>query len=230
MPFDCPEAPLYGPIAQLQTTILLAETTLIRFHGNAYSANSFNPNANKKWKIPEHGARFNPFPDKNSINVPTIYSGNHFAAAALESVFHNVPHVPSPRFLRSGLASWRYSELKLKRDLTLVELTNPNIRQLDVLGRSTSLVEAELIHSLPSDYPQTRAWARYLYLMIPALDGLAWRPRLGGNGLAYVFFGGRTASADLQVLSGAEPVDNGPGFDKIRAVASAASIQIINFT
>jgi hypothetical protein len=100
MHFDCPKAPLYGPIARLQTFVLAAGATLIRFHRNNYLANSFNPNIGKNWSIPEDGARFNPFPGGNSANVPTVYVGDHFAAAALESVFQNVPHVPSPQ-------SWR---------------------------------------------------------------------------------------------------------------------------
>jgi RES domain len=103
MPSDCPKAPLYGPIPQLQTLVLGVGQTLVRFHGNAFPANSFNPNIGKDWAIPEHGARFNPFPNDHSANVPTVYAGDDFAGAALESVFHNVPHIPSPRFL---LRTW----------------------------------------------------------------------------------------------------------------------------
>ena len=230
MPSDCPIAPLYGPIAEVRTFVLPSGTTLTRFHGLKFPANSFNPNIGKDWTIPDHGARFNPFPDIHSTNVPTVYAGDDFAAAALESVFHNVPHIPSPPYPRKDLEAWRYTELEVKRNLTLLELTNPNLRQLDVPGRETSLLESELIHSQPADYPNTRTWGRYLFLMIPALAGLAFRPRLGGEGNAYVFFEGRCTSADFQILGGAAavPIDSGPGFVKIHDVATAASIRIVN--
>jgi hypothetical protein len=120
MSFDCPEAPLYGPIAPLQTYVLPIGAKLIRFHGNVHPANSFNPNIGKNWAIAEDGARFNPFPDNHSANVPTLYAGDNFAAAALESVFHNVPHAPSPRFLRKLLDAWRYTKLEVRRNLTLL--------------------------------------------------------------------------------------------------------------
>jgi hypothetical protein len=118
--------------------------------------------------------------------------------------------------------------LEAKQDLRLLELTNPNLRQLDVPGRPISLLEAEVIHSQPSEYSNTRTWARYLFLMMPTLNGLAWRPRLGGQGTAYVLFGGRTASANLYIRSAAESIDSGVGFVKISNVAAAASIQIVN--
>ena len=227
MSSDCPEAPLYGPVAHLRTFVLPAGTTLVRFHGSAHPANSFNPNIGKKPAVPKDGAGFNPFPDENDVNVPTVYAGDNFSAAALESVFHDVPHTPSPRFLQKHLDSWQYTRLEARRDLVLFELTNPHLRQLDVPGRSVSLLEAELIHSEPTQYPNTRTWARYLFHMLPTLQGLAWRPRLGGQGTAYVFFGGRSTSADLHILSAAEPINSGPGLLKITAAAKAADIQFV---
>jgi len=206
----------------------LAGQALVRFHGAAFPANSFNPNSGKDWRKPVDGARFNPFPDSASINVPTIYAADSFAAAALESVFHNVAHVPSPYYLRSQLAAWRYSELKLKRNLTIFELINPNLRQLTVPGRSNSLQEAELIHTQNDQYPNTRTWAHFLFHKYANLAGLGWRPRLGGQGTSYIFFEGRCSSSDFAVLSGPAPIDSGLGFHKIHSVAISASIRFVN--
>jgi hypothetical protein len=228
MPFDCPKAPFVGSPLALKTTVLPAGKTLVRFHGSAYPANSFNPNTGADWLKPLDGARFNPFPDLTSTNVPTIYAADSFTAAALESVFHAVEHVPSPRYLRSQLATWRYSELELKRDLEVFELTNPNLRQLVVRGRPMSLVEAELIHSQNDQYPNTRTWARLLYLQVTTLHGLGWRPRLGGEGTSYVLFGSRCHSTDLGILSGPTSIESGHGFDRILEVAVRASIRIVN--
>jgi hypothetical protein len=129
MPSDCPKAPIGGPHPTLQTITLPAGTPLVRFQLSAstYPANSFNPNTGKDWTKPRDGARFNPFPDAISkANVPSIYVADTFAAAALESVFHGVPHEPSPAFARSQLAAWCFSEFRLNRKLTVFSLTNPS--------------------------------------------------------------------------------------------------------
>jgi hypothetical protein len=212
----------------VQTTDLLAGQTLVRFHSPAHPANSFNPSFGKDWSKPNDGGRFSPLPDSASTNVPTLYAADTFAAAALESVFHNVDHVPTPYYPRSHLAAWRYSEIELKRDLTIFELINPNLRQLTVPGRSNSLQEAELIHSQNDQYPNTRTWAHLLFHKYANLAGLGWRPRLGGQGNSYVFFEGRCSSADFAVLSGSKPIDSGLGFHRIHDVAISASIRIVN--
>jgi hypothetical protein len=215
-------------VPAVQTFHLPAGSAMVRFHSTAYPANSFNPNTGKDWTMPEHGARFNPFPDAISTNVPSLYAADNFAAAALESVFHAVPHAPSPEFPRMQLAVWFYSELEVQRELLLFELINPNLRQLSVPGRASSLTESELIHSEADQYPNTRTWARLFYTQISGLNGLAWRPRLGGQGKAYVLFGAdRCQSSDLAIRSGPLPVDREPGLTKIRAVAKDASIEIV---
>jgi len=61
-------------------------------------------------------------------------------------------------------------------------MVNSQLRQVPVAGRSDSLSEAEIIHSDPQQYPITRRWAQFFYNGIPTLQGLAWRPRLGGEG------------------------------------------------
>ena len=120
-----------------------------------------------------------------------------------------------------------YSELTVNNDLLVVELTNPQLRQLAVARRRASLNEAELIHTPPSQYSHTRTWARFLHASLPALQGLCWRPRLGGTGLAYMLFGDRCAPRALTVTSGPIDIDSGSGFVKAFAIAQSANIKII---
>ncbi len=191
--------------------------------------NSFNPSLGKDWTIAEHGARFNPFPDTSpDAYVPTLYCADTFHAAALESVFHAVEHKPSPEFLRSQLTNWHYAELETTSALTVLRLTNPELRQLQVPGREESLEESEIVHTLGDEYPNTRTWAHYLYSSVPSLQGLAWRPRLGGRGLSFVLFGTRCATGTLQITDGPIRIHTGMGFDKIDEVRTAASIRFIN--
>lgn len=228
MSSSCPIAPSFGSSLVIQTTELPSGKVLFRFHKNIYKADSFNLNTGKRIDLPEAGARFNPFPGAPATNIPTLYAADTLTAAALESVFHDVEHVPSPTFLRSRLAEWSYSRLRTTRKLLLVKLVNPQLRQLNLPGRASSITESELIHTTPSEYPHTRTWSQSLHAAIPRLDGLAWRPRLGGTGLSYVFFGDRCKPGDLQTNSPAIAVATGLGFSKIHTVATRASISIVN--
>lgn len=45
-----------------------------------------------------------------------------------------------------------------------------------------------------------RSWAKLLYDHIPGLEGLAWRPRVAGQGEAYVFLGDRCGRETPQSL------------------------------
>jgi RES domain len=205
---------------------------LTRFRGVAvppatpYQPNSFNPNIGKNWTIATDGARFNPFPDLAGVNVPTIYAATTYEAAALESVFHQVPHIETPEIMRSQVETWEYFELRTLRDLRVVRLTNPQLRQLKVSGRTESLREDELIHSPASQYPATRTWAKFLHDRIPGLDGLAWRPRLAGQGEAYVFFGDRCGSSDFEIIGTPTPLAGPTEYGKIKAVADNANVTI----
>jgi hypothetical protein len=229
MSSSCPVAPAGPASLKVHTMELASGRVLFRFHKKAAShpANSFNPNTGKRIEVPEDGARFNPFPRTPFTNVPTLYAADTLQGAALESVFHGVEHVPSPTYLKSRFAEWSYSRLRTKRKLVLLKLVNPRLRPLLVPGRSSSVTEDELIHTPPSEYPHTRTWAQYLHDSLPAIDGLAWRPRLGGTGTAYVFFGDRCAG-ELAIDSPAIPIASGPGLQKISAIARGAGIVLID--
>ena len=182
----------------------------------------------ENWEIAGDGARFNPFPVPSGGNAPTLYAADGYAAAALESVFHDVPHEANPEFARSRVLLWQYVKLRTKRELRIVMLTNPQLRQLHVSRRKESLREDELIHTPNSQYPRTSAWAKLLYDHIPALDGLAWRSRLGGQGAAYMFIGDRCNSTDFEIVGVPTDLDSAVEYAKITAVATASSIRIID--
>jgi RES domain len=229
MSSSCPIAPpTPGSALVLQTTDLPSGTVLFRFHGNIYPANSFNPNTDRRIDKPDDGARFNPFPGAPSPNVPTLYAADALSAAALESIFHDVAHVPSPQFPKSKLREWSYSKLKTARGLVLFELINPRLRQLVVPGRTASITEDELVHTPASEYPNTRTWAQFLHTHASGLDGLLWRPRLGGTGNSLVLFGDRLKTGDLQIVSPAVSAVTGPGFAKVHRIATLASISIVD--
>ena len=228
----CPSAPLAPTGALPQSVLIQSGTLLTRFRGiavppaTAHPPNSFNPNVGKNWTVATDGARFSPFPDEAGANVPTIYAATTYGAAALESVFHQVPHIQTPEIMRSQVETWEYFALRTLRDLRVVRLTNPQLRQLKVTGRTESLREDELIHSPASQYPATRTWAKLLHDHVPGLDGLAWRPRLAGEGEAYVLFGDRCGADDFTVAATPTRLTSSAEYVKIKTVADAANITI----
>jgi hypothetical protein len=177
--------------------------------------------------IAEGGARFSPFPDSSGNNVPTFYAGTTEKAAALESVFHDLPHLPHPVYARRKLADFRMTHFVVARDLLVVDLTEPELRQVKVPGRAESLHEIEIIHSSPAAYPQTRAWAQHFHRSLTSAYGLAWRPRLGGEGTSYVFFGDRLSPADFTSVGAAMAIDSGAGRAIIERIAASTYIQLI---
>jgi hypothetical protein len=229
MPSKCPPAPpATSKKLDLQSFQLPIGTELHRFHGAKFTVDTFNPNTGLQIQIPEKGARFNPFPGAPAANVGTLYAADNPEAAALESVFHNVDHTPTPQFPRIQLKEWLYGRLEVTRDLTLFRLTNPELRHLVVAGRDRSLEEGELIHTYAEEYPNTRSWARYLHDLKPDLDGLTWRPRLAGAGSAFVFFGDRCGSGAIKAKSPSTSAHNGTGLSIVESAATRASIILVD--
>jgi hypothetical protein len=223
----CPAAPTVRSDLDVALAELKTGSELIRFHSPDYTGNAFNPNTRRKMEDAAAGARFSPFPDPRGVNVPTTYAGSTRLASALESVFHDVPHTPNPPYPASKLPYFVLSRLRVRRPLKILELVNPQLRQVAIPGREESLAELEIIHTKAAEYPTTRAWARYLHHSLPHLEGLAWRPRLGGKGLAYVFFGDRVAATDFDLVESATRIDTGPGRKLIEALAGEAHIKIV---
>lgn len=207
-------------------------TRLVRFHSPGYPVTSFNPNRDPTGLVrnmdrPEGGARFNPFPDVGGSNVPTLYAGTTEHAAALESVFHDVPHVPDPLFPTSKLGRFVLSSFSVTCPLLVLDLINPQLRQVPVPGREDSLREDEIVHCSPVHYPATRRWAQFFHRSSPSLQGLAWRPRLGGEGTSYVLFGDRVATADLKPEGSSLRIDIDDGYALVDRIATSAHIKLV---
>lgn len=233
MALGCPTAPNDAALLDVTLEELPAKTRFIRFHSPSRAAVSFNPNVSRsgepsRMERAEDGSRFNPFPGFPHTNVSTLYAGSTEHSAALESVFHDVSHTPGPTYPSQGLDQFVMSTMTLTRPLKVLRLVNDQLRQISVPGRATSLLKAELIHSSPSDYPATRRWANYFYQCLPDTAGLAWRPRLGGEGTAYILFGDRVSPADFSPPSDPLIISSGPGRDMIETIAGDAHIVIID--
>jgi RES domain len=229
----CPNAPLIGGAISVELEIVPVSAPLIRFHSTSRSGFTFNPNIAadgqpSRMEIPEEGARFSPFPGRPRTNVPTLYAGSTAHAAARESVFHDVPHEPDPTYSSGKLRDFAMSTTTLHRAIKVLRLVNNQLKQFAVPGRPTSLMEDELIHTLPEQYPATRSWANYFHQSLPDIAGLAWHPRLGSEGTAYVFFGDRMTVADFGSPTAPVRLNAGEGRKLIEQIAKDSYIQIID--
>lgn len=227
MSTTCPPAPVTAADLDAKLKSLPAGTLFVRFHSPDYSASAFNSHLGKDMTVATDGARFSPFTNSAGTNVPTLYCGSTDTAAALESVFHDVPHAPDPEYPRSKLKKFVLSRFKSTRDINVFVLINSQLRQVAVDGRTESLDEAEIIHSSPAQYPLTRGWAQHFHRSIDDLDGLAWRPRLGGEGESYIFFGPQFENMDFILVDDRIAIDTGTGQALIEAIAAAAHIRLI---
>jgi hypothetical protein len=78
---------------------LKANVVLHRVHPEKYAATEFNPG-------PHGNARFSPIYDASGKSIPTIYAGETFECAAMETVFHDVPYEPGPKiYAKSDIMS-----------------------------------------------------------------------------------------------------------------------------
>ena len=227
MSATCPPAPGATGTLSLDLKELPIGTRFVRFHSPAYLATAFNPHVGKDMGVAMDGARFSPFPYSTGTNMPTIYAGSTEKAAALESVFHDVPHEADPNYPSSKLNDFGLSRFESVRKIYVLQLVNSQLRQVAVPGRSLSLQEHEIIHTPPDQYPATRRWAQHFHRSIKDIDGLAWRPRLGGEGESYVLFGLRFAATDFTMINDRIQISTGPGRVLIDSVANDAHIHIV---
>lgn len=109
------------------------------------------------------------------------------------------------------------------RDLRLAALFQPD------LGR-WHLTRPKLIDTPPTQYLRTVRWALAIHKARPDLHGLVWTSRRCDPALAYLLFGDRVTSSDLDIKSPRRPLDasSSPAlFAQMRSFAARAGIMIV---
>lgn len=167
-------------------------------------------------------ARFSPINDLSGKPVPTIYAGDDFDCAAMESVFHDVSFKSGLKaHPKSIFKNQVYSVLECTRDLMLVDLS---------LGlRKLGITASQLIHSEKNHYPQSQAWAEAIHQQFPEIDGLQWTSKQHQAAQAVVLFGDRVKSSELLHIgqSVGVAVDE-PKYPDIIALAENIDVYIVD--
>ncbi|MFY7777499.1 MAG: RES family NAD+ phosphorylase [Elstera sp.] len=135
-----------------------------RIHAAQYGAAEFN-------ESPHGSARFSPLRPQGGAIIPTLYGGETFECAAMETVFHDVPFAPGLKTIaKRRLEARCASRITAQTDLTLIDLSAVALRKL-------GLMRKQLIDTEADCYPQTRHWALALYHQRPECQGLCWISR-----------------------------------------------------
>mgnify|MGYP000425994177 CR=1 FL=1 len=175
-----------APSDELQVRLVTwtAGREIHRVHDKKYASTRFNASG-------LGNTRFSPIADAARKTIPTIYGGSTFDCAAMETVFHDVPHAPGFKtFDKDKLIDKRASVISPARDLQLVDLSSKALRKLGIS-------RLQLIDSDAADYPNTRPWAATLHAQCPKADGLVWVSRQDDEARALMLFGERVKKGDL---------------------------------
>ncbi|MFT3968398.1 MAG: RES family NAD+ phosphorylase [Sphingobium sp.] len=165
-----------------------AATTIHRIHPDGFGAAEFNPG-------PDGNARFSPIVDAKGKSIATIYGGTTFECAAMETVFHDVPHEPGLKTVaKRKLKKHLHSQVAPVADLKLADLGARPLRKLGIK-------RADLIESDKDVYPQTRKWAEAIHAQCPDVQGLCWVSRQDDTTRAVILFEDRLPARPLRSVA-----------------------------
>ena len=201
---------------QAQEHVLQRGTVLYRVFGNANHGEGsprrvtgFNPGIGSRTRFAFFGAPF----------VPVLYAADTEQAALCESILHEVPPGPG-KVLYRNVADRVCAPLAPTRDLRLASLMGDGLR---VLGTEAK----QVTDTMADQYDRTVRWAEAAHEA--GFDGLVWMSSRRNTDRAYVFFGDRVQSGDLEPL----PLHGrifaaGPGFDWLADYLNGLNIEILN--
>jgi hypothetical protein len=211
-----PAAVTPSPTAALDVTIVnwKKDEPIHRVHLDLYKGNQFNPG--------KGNARFSPIKDAKGNSIPTLYGGNTFDCAAMESVFHDVPFAPGTKIYdKHKLDGQNYSVLASTADLSLADLSSKALRRLGIKRN-------ELIDTEKDRYPDTRLWAEAIHTQYPDVQGLSWVSRQDDQSRAIVLFGDRIDPALLvQKNATRSLMGDASLYNKLLDLASQIGVDIV---
>lgn len=131
---------------------------------------------------------------------PFLYAAPVPETAVLETLTRDLPFRPTNfrTIRRENVADRTLSRVLVTEPLTLISLMNG-------ADLASVLQDGWLIQCEAHDYPQTRRWAKWLRLQVPAAQGIAWMSRRNVGTQSVVLFGDRCES--VLELAGEPAID-----------------------
>jgi TFIIF-interacting CTD phosphatase-like protein len=124
-----------------------------------------------------------------------MYAGSTLECAVHETLFHEIQHdAPRKSIPFSVVENSSYAIVQPRRDLVLAGLFEPD---LNLWG----LTRHQLIDTFAADYEATAKWAVAIHDTFSDIDGLVWTSRRCDPEKAYLLFGDRVLSDQLDIMS-----------------------------
>ncbi|UXJ50095.1 RES family NAD+ phosphorylase [Pseudomonas citronellolis] len=195
-----------------------AERPIHRIHQDRFEGVEFNPGL-------KGNARFSPIQDADEKPISTLYGGSTFDCAAMETVFHDVPHTAGTKIYDKGkLMNQLHSQLVPTQPLQLVDLRSVALRKLGVTRK-------QLIDTEKDQYPKTRSWAVALHDQCPDAQGLLWTSRQDDSAQAIMLFGDRVKPGVLEQCDDSlSLVAHEPTYDAVLDLAERIGVDVIPAT
>jgi hypothetical protein len=188
-------------------------TELHRIHDSDFASTSFNPCLGRP-------SRFAPLLRSDATCIPTMYAATGLECAVHETLFHEIQHDATRKSVRfSDIEKYAYAIVRPQRDLVLAGLFEPDLNRWGLTRR-------QLIDTFAADYEATAKWALALHDAFPDIDGLAWTSRRCDPERAYLLFGDRVLSDQLDTTHQARISKTNALFLQIRDFADRANILI----
>lgn len=169
-----------SPVDSLEH-VLAGGTLLRRVHDPKRAGNVFNPGLGAP-------TRFAPFLDADGNVVPALYAAATPEAAVCESILHDVP-ISGGTLPQASYGMRVETALVLKRELRLAMIMGAGLRRLHITPKQLTATDGDV-------YAETVLWAQAAHAA--GFDGIAWMSARDNTSEAYVLFGDRVASADLE--------------------------------
>lgn len=138
-------------------------------------------------------SRYAPLFQADGMPVHTYYIASTVESAVMESVLHDVPLYPAGTFELDRLRYFYVVRLHIPYDLKFVSFHTPYLPKMGIS-------RADLVDSLPEDYPRTRAWAQAAYLQRPTAQGIGYGSRRHDAARCMMLFGQRLPSTRFTIL------------------------------
>ncbi|GAA0752961.1 RES family NAD+ phosphorylase [Ideonella azotifigens] len=211
-----PALPLPAPPAEAAFTVLPVTRQEVPLWYHVYSTQRFSQTHARSFAQGWGDTRFAPIEHAPGEPVHTYYAASDRQACYMESVLHDVVLQPPGMFEVDTLRHLHLVTLRLPPSVACVQFHTPF---LPALGLS----RAQLVDSLPAQYPQTRAWAQAAYAQCPQAQAIAYGSRRHDAGRCLMLFKQRLPDPPFEVLA-EEPLAVGPRRAELLALVRALKL------
>ena len=194
----CPPSPPTTARIELLITTLVPGTPLHRIYRGPGPA---------KFTRTRTANRFDPLPDPWASTL-VLYAGSTAEVAISESVlrWHDRFTPSAPLILeRSKIVGRSLVELRLRRELTLIDLTGFGLARIAALARPGK--PDQLFLASQAHYGDTQSWGGWLRTQLPSAAGFRWMSRQHNSSVCYVFFDDTAPADNFEVVRAPEPLD-----------------------